>query len=74
MQGNENSPIGHLQACVPGLKCIQPDEDSRCMGVLYKHGPKHDLDLVQEDLSYEVKMTWDRREETLLSTRMPWKR
>ena len=57
MQGRKSS-VGHLQARIPSLVCTEScinDYMRWAKAMLYKHGPKHDLDLVDEDLARELK-------------------
>ena len=56
MQGRDNS-VGHLKACIPELKCRQASVKvytSWAKAMVYKYGPQHNLDLIEEDLDKEL--------------------
>ena len=59
MQGRDSS-AGHLQACIPALQCTKSYINEKChwdkavQAMLYKHGPQHDLDLVEKDMEEEL--------------------
>ena len=62
LQGRDNS-VGHIHACIPALYITGSyvnQQKSWTKAALYKHGPQHDLDLVEDDVLEELDFTKSR--------------